>query len=178
MKNAAPLFVLAVVLGCASAEKAPPPKSPEPAPAAPVKPSPEEDLAAARAIFEANIKAIQEKDKEAYIATYRADPRLVRAGADGISLGYEDFAKGVSPTGSEDWPEKLIAEKMEVHWIRPGVVYGSYHYTVTIKGVTTQGVSERVFIEVEGQWRIAVTTAFETPAKAPEKKADPKPTEG
>ena len=50
--------------------------------------------------------------------------------------------------------------------VAPGVVYGTYHYRVTQRGVTSEGISERVFIRTPQGWKIAVSTAFGLPANA------------
>lgn len=130
---------------------------------APGASSPEADVAAARALFEKNLQAIQDKNREAYLSTYREDARLVRAGFEGPKLGFDGLADGAAPTGSDEWPEKLVADHVQLHPIAPGVVYGSYRYTVTFDGVTTSGLSERVFLKDGDDWVIAVTTAFEGP---------------
>lgn len=147
-------FVLPLVFlaACASTP------APAPAPAAP-PPTAEADLAAAKGLFERNIRAIQDKDRDAYLACYRADERLIRAGADGAKLGFEELAAQTSSVAA-DWPSSLEAKDLVVHPIAPGVVYGTYRYKVTIKGVTTEGLSERVFVRDPEGWRIAVSTAF------------------
>src|SRR5687768_3091265 len=101
--------------------------------------SPDVDLKEARTLFEANIRAIQEKNREAYLACYREDELLVRAGPEGVKLGYAELAAGTATTGSDKWPSSLEASEVVVHWIQPGVVYGAYKYRVTIAGVTTEG---------------------------------------
>ncbi|MEQ9502748.1 MAG: nuclear transport factor 2 family protein [Deltaproteobacteria bacterium] len=145
-------FALLMLCACASTPPAPPP--------APAAPTVEEDLAAAKALFERNIQAIQDKDRDAYLACYRQDEGLIRAGAEGTKLGFEAFAAQTSSVASE-WPESLVAKDLVVHAVAPGVVYGAYRYAVTIKGVTTEGLSERVFIRGDDGWHIAVSTAFQ-----------------
>lgn len=140
------LVVTALLFGCATA--------PAPAPVVPT------DLTAVRALFERNIQAIRDKDRDAYLACYRADDRLVRAGKEGVKLGFEPLAAQTSSVAST-WPTALEATDMVVHPIAPGVAYGAYRYRVTIAGVTTEGLSERVFVRGDEGWRIAVTTAFE-----------------
>lgn len=120
---------------------------------------PEAEIAAARVVFERNLQAIQDKNREAYLGCYRADPRLVRAGDDGVSLGFADLASGTS-TAPETWPTRLEASEMSLHPVAPGVVYGSYHYEVEIEGKVSSGWSERVFVKTPDGFRIAVTTAF------------------
>ena len=123
------------------------------------------DETAARAVFEANIAAIQARDREAYLACYAPTERLVRAGPEGPLLGFSELAEGTPATGSDDWPERLEADDLQVHWLAPGVVYGSYRYRVTIDGEMTEGLSERVFLrQPDGTWLVAVSTAFGDPA--------------
>lgn len=120
----------------------------------------ESQLDGARALFERNIGAIQERNREAYLDCYRADDGLVRAGDEGVELGYTGLADGTAATGHDDWPESLEASDLQVHWIADGVVYGAYRYVVVIDGVRSEGWSERVFIRRDGRWWIAVTTAY------------------
>ncbi len=143
---------LLLVAACASA--------PPPAPAPPPPPTVDAELAEAKALFERNIRAIQEKDRDAYLACYRADERLVRAGPEGAKLGFEELAAQTSSVAS-GWPSSLEATDIVVHPITSGVVYGAYRYRVTINGVTTEGLSERVFVRDSEGWRIAVSTAFQ-----------------
>src|SRR5690349_1534512 len=50
------------------------------------------DLEAARRLFEANLQAIRDKDKDAYLACYLQSDRLVRSGPPGFDLGYAGLA--------------------------------------------------------------------------------------
>lgn len=118
------------------------------------------DLAAAKGVFMRNIEAIQQRDKEAYLACYRSDESLVRAGLGGLKMGFDELATGTPTTASDAWPSTLEASDIELRWLQSGVVYGAYRYRVVIDGVETTGLSERVFIRDGGDWRIAVTTAF------------------
>lgn len=120
------------------------------------------DTAEARALFEANIDAIHKRNREAYLATYAHGPTLARNGPTGLELGYD----GWSARRDSTWPDTLIARNLKVVPIKPGVVYGTYCYTVTQNGTTTSGVSERLFVKTEEGWKIAVTTAFGLPAGA------------
>jgi len=120
------------------------------------------DTAQARALFEANIDAIHKRNRAAYLETYEHTPTLARNGPEGLELGYE----GWSARRDSAWPDTLIARNLRVVPIRPGVVYGTYCYTVTQNGTTTSGVSERVFVKTAEGWKIAVTTAFGLPAGA------------
>lgn len=119
------------------------------------------DLAAARELFERNVRAIQERDREAYLACYLAGPDLVRTGPEGIADGFAPLAEGTPATGSEDWPASLEARDLELRRLRPGVVYGTYRYRAVIDGLVRSGLSERVFLETDGGWRIAVSTALD-----------------
>ncbi len=121
------------------------------------------DTLEARRLFEENIDAIHKRDRARYLATYLHTNALARNGPAGLELGYE----GWSARRDSTWPDTLIARNLRVHPVAPGVVYGTYCYTVTQKDTTSSGVSERVFVKTPEGWRIAVTTAFGLPAGAP-----------
>lgn len=123
----------------------------------------ESDTVAARRVFEENIDAIHKRDRGRYLATYLQTSTLARNGPTGLQLGFEDWSARRDST----WPDTLIARNLRVVPIRPGVVYGTYCYTVTQKDTTSSGVSERIFVKTNQGWRIAVTTAFGLPAGAP-----------
>jgi len=120
------------------------------------------DTIEARHLFEQNIDAIHKRDRERYLATYLHSDALARNGPAGLQLGYESWGARRDST----WPDTLIANNLRVLSIRPGVVYGTYCYTVTQKDTTSRGVSERIFVKTPEGWRIAVTTAFGLPAGA------------
>ena len=121
------------------------------------------DTVEARRLFEENIDAIHKRDRARYLATYLHTDALARNGPAGLELGYE----GWSARRDSTWPDTLVARNLRVHPVTPGVVYGTYCYTVTQKDTTSSGVSERVFVKTPEGWRIAVTTAFGLPAGAP-----------
>jgi hypothetical protein len=121
------------------------------------------DTAAARRLFQENIDAIHKRDRDRYLATYLHTGNLARNGPAGLELGYENWSARRDST----WPDTLVASNLRVIPIAPGVVYGTYCYTVTQKDTTSSGVSERVFVKTPEGWRIAVTTAFGLPAGAP-----------
>jgi hypothetical protein len=123
------------------------------------------DTVEARQLFEQNIDAIHKRDRARYLATYLHTEALARNGPAGLELGYE----GWSARRDSTWPDTLVAQNLRVHSIAPGVVYGTYCYTVTQKDTTSSGVSERVFVKRPEGWKIAVTTAFGLPAGAPAK---------
>ncbi len=145
--------VVALIAGCAN--QSPPAMSP--ALSAP------SDTIEARRLFEENIDAIHKRDRARYLATYSQSPTLARNGPGGLQLGYADWSARRDTT----WPDTLVAENLRVVPITRGVVYGTYCYRVTQTGVTTSGVSERVFIKTLTGWKIAVTTAFGLPAGEP-----------
>jgi len=121
------------------------------------------DTAGARRLFEENIDAIHKRDRGRYLATYIHTNSLARSGPGGLELGYD----GWSARRDSTWPDTLIARNLRVIPVAPGVVYGTYCYTVTQMDTTSSGVSERVFVKTPEGWRIAVTTAFGLPAGAP-----------
>lgn len=114
------------------------------------------DTIEARRLFEENIDAIHKRDRQRYLATYLHSTTLGRNGASGLELGYDNWSARRDST----WPDTLVAKNLRVLPISPGVVYGSYCYTVTQHDTTTSGVSERIFVKTSQGWRIAVTTAF------------------
>lgn len=118
------------------------------------------DLAAARALFEQNITAIQQRDREAYLACYLASDLLARGGPQGIDTGFAELEAGTAPSGSDDWPVRLTARDLQLHWLADGLVYGTYRYHVDYGGELVEGLSERVFRRTVAGWRIVVTTAF------------------
>ncbi len=135
------------------------------APAA-VAASPErlaEDVAAARALFEANLAAIAARDRDAYLACYQRSERLARTGPGGVLLGYDGLAAGAG----EGWPEVFEAQDLRLVPVAPGYVYGTYRYRVRFDGDEQTGLSERLFMETPEGWRIGVTTAFPAPAGTP-----------
>ena len=121
------------------------------------------DTIEVRRLFEENIDAIHKRDRARYFATYLHSGTLARNGPTGLQLGYENWSARRDST----WPDTLIATNLRVQPIAPGVVYGTYCYTVTQKDTTSSGVSERIFVKTLEGWRIAVTTAFGLPAGAP-----------
>ena len=121
------------------------------------------DTIEARRLFEENIDAIHKRDRARYLATYLHSASLARNGPGGLDLGYENWSARRDST----WPDTLIARNLRVMPISPGVVYGTYCYTVTQHDTTTSGVSERIFVKTSQGWRIAVTTAFGLPVGQP-----------
>jgi hypothetical protein len=121
------------------------------------------DTAGARRLFEENIDAIHKRDRSRYLETYLHTDALARNGPTGLELGYANWSARRDST----WPDTLIARNLRVLSVAPGVVYGTYCYTVTQNDTTTSGTSERVFVKTAEGWRIAVTTAFGLPAGVP-----------
>jgi imidazolonepropionase-like amidohydrolase len=123
-----------------------------------------DDLSDARAVFETNLAAIVAKDKDAYLSTYLQSPSLARTGPAGFSLGYEDLAASAG-TG---WPDTFEGRDLRLVQVQPGVVYGTYRYRVRYGADESSGISERLFLRTAGgEWKIAVTSAFENPPGTP-----------
>jgi imidazolonepropionase-like amidohydrolase len=120
------------------------------------------DTAEARRVFEGNISAIHQRDRGRYLSYYLASDRLARTGPGGLELGFENWSARRDST----WPDTLVARDLRLVSVAPGVVYGTYHYRVTQQGVTSEGVSERVFVRTPQGWKIAVSTAFGLPVNA------------
>jgi imidazolonepropionase-like amidohydrolase len=114
------------------------------------------DLAAARSLFEKNLQAIRDKNKDAYLSCYLDSPGFARTGSTGFELGYADLAKNAG----QGWPDHFSAEDLRLTPIRPGVIYGTYRYRVRYGAREDEGLSERVFLKTEKGWKIAVSTAF------------------
>ena len=148
-----------LALLCATAACAPVQTNPRASPAR----SESSDTLEARRVFEENIDAIHKRDRARYLATYLHSEGLARNGPAGLELGYE----GWSARRDSTWPDTLVARNLRVHPLAPGVVYGTYCYTVTQKDTTSSGVSERVFVKTPEGWKIAVTTAFGLTPGAP-----------
>jgi imidazolonepropionase-like amidohydrolase len=107
----------------------------------------DDDLAAAKELFERNLDAIKKQDREAYLACYLQNDALVRTGPTGYQLGFADHA-AQSP-------------------IDPGIVYGTYRYRVSYDGDEHRGISERLFVKTGDSWKIALTGAIDTPDSPP-----------
>ena len=120
------------------------------------------DTAEARRVFEGNISAIHGRDRVRYLSYYLESDRLARTGPGGLELGFENWSARRDST----WPDTLIARDLRLVPVVPGIVYGTYHYRVTQRGVTSEGISERVFVRTPQGWKIAVSTAFGLPANA------------
>lgn len=121
------------------------------------------DLKSARAVFEQNIAAIREKNRDKYISLYLNSDKLIRLGPAGFVTGYESFAQGAG--GS--WPDTIEATDMRLTPVRLGVVYGTYRYRVRYGAREIIGISERLFVETPDGWKIGLTGAIDTPANVP-----------
>ncbi|HTS02960.1 MAG TPA: amidohydrolase family protein [Thermoanaerobaculia bacterium] len=121
------------------------------------------DVDEARALFEKNLATIQKRDKAAYLACYLDSDRLVRVAAGGPVLGVEDFAR----QAGEKWPDTLAADDLRLTPVSPGVVYGTYRYRVRYGAEEHSGLSERLFLKTPKGWRIAVTSAWDSPPGTP-----------
>jgi len=120
-----------------------------------------DDIAGARAVFDANVNAIRQKNLDAYLSCYLHSPLLVRGGPTGFTTGYDEFAKARGP-----WPDSIEASDVHLTQLQPGWVYGTYRYRVRYGSQEVAGLSERLFVKTAAGWKITATTAFQpaTPA--------------
>ncbi len=114
------------------------------------------ESAEARRLFEKNIQAIRDKNREAYLTCYLESEGLARTGPEGFELGYADLAA----TAGQGWPDHITADDLRLTSVRPGVVYGTYRYRVRYGAREDSGISERIFLDTPRGWKIAVSTAF------------------
>jgi len=124
----------------------------------------DQDLAQARRLFEANLEAIRQRDREAYLACYLRADTLARAGPDGLRLGYREHAE---QSTDDSWPDRFEGYDLRLVPVRPGIVYGTYRYRVVYGDDESAGLSERLFLKTDEGWRIAVTSAFAAPPGTP-----------
>src|SRR5258708_2999705 len=115
------------------------------------------DVAGARAVLEAKIKAIRERNGEAYLSYYLHSPALVRGGAEGFDTGFDSFAKGAGA----QWPDLIEANDIHLTPLQPGIVYGTYRYRVRFGSDEHVGISERLFVSRPDGWKIVVTGAID-----------------
>jgi imidazolonepropionase-like amidohydrolase len=122
-----------------------------------------DDIAGARAVFDANVNAIKQKNLDAYLSYYLHSPLLVRGGPSGFTTGYDEFAKARGP-----WPDSIEASDVHLTPLQPGWVYGTYRYRVRYAGGDEHsGISERLFVKTPDGWKIAVTGAIDAPPGTP-----------
>jgi imidazolonepropionase-like amidohydrolase len=131
--------------------------------ASPLLAAPAGDLAAARAVFDANVNAIRQRNRDAYLSYYLHSPALVRGGPEGFATGFDSFAKGAGG----NWPDLIEANDIHLTPLQPGMVYGTYRYRVRYGSDEHVGISERLFVNTPDGWKIAVTGAIDAPAGTP-----------
>src|SRR6185503_14660450 len=83
-------------------------------PANPTHATPSSDLTAARAVFQANLDAIRDRDREAYLACYLQSESLARTGAAGFRLGYDELAR----ESGQGWPDHFDASDLKLVAVR------------------------------------------------------------
>ena len=109
----------------------------------------EEDVAAARALFEKNLQSIRDKDRDAYrpatsSPTGWCAPARTASSSD---------TPGLAATAGEGWPDHIAADDLRLTPVRPGLVYGTYRYRVRYGKEEVSGLSERLFVETPEGWR-------------------------
>ncbi len=122
-----------------------------------------DDLSDARAVFEGNLAAIREHNRDKYLSYYLHSDLLVRGGPTGFTTGYDDFAKGAGA----QWPDLIEGSDIHLTPLQPGWVYGTYRYRVRYGAEEHSGISERLFVKTPDGWKIAVTGAVDTPPVTP-----------
>lgn len=120
------------------------------------------EVAAARAVFERNLDAIRSRNREAYLKTYLESDNFAASTLEGLVTGFDRFAAQES-----SWPDTFDASDLELVRIAPGVVYGTYRYRVRYGTDEVSGLSQRVFVETDDGWKIAVTGAMASPPGTP-----------
>jgi imidazolonepropionase-like amidohydrolase len=121
------------------------------------------DVDAARKVFDGNLNAIREQNREKYLSYYLNSENLVRGGPTGFITGWDDFNKARGP-----FPVQFEATDIHLTPLRPGLVYGTYRYRVRYAaGDEHTGISERLFVQTPGGWKIALTGAVDTPPGTP-----------
>jgi len=125
------------------------------------------DLAGARGVFERNLDAIRNHDAQAYLSCYLRSPLLARTGATGFALGYDSLAAGVG----QGWPDLFEGLDLRLTPVHDGLVYGTYRYRVRYGATEQAGLSERLFVNTSGGWKIAMTSAFAAPGTPPPPRA-------
>src|SRR5260370_21974419 len=78
-------------------------------------------IAGARAVFDANVNAIKQKNLDAYLSYYLHSPLLVRGGPSGFTTGYDESAKPRAP-----WPSSIETSAVHLTHLPPGSLYGTY----------------------------------------------------
>lgn len=121
------------------------------------------DIAAARSVFDQNIAAIRQRDRDRYLSFYLHDPKLVRTGPSGFTTGFEEHAR----QAGERWPDEIEASDIHLTSLQPGLVYGTYRYRVRYGAEEHSGISERLFTNTPDGWKIALTGAIDTPPGTP-----------
>ena len=121
------------------------------------------DVDAARAVFDQNIGAIRQRDRDRYLSLYLHDAKLVRTGPTGFATGFDDFSKGAGTR----WPDQIEASDIHLTPLQPGLVYGTYRYRVRYGAEEHSGISERMFVKTADGWKIALTGAIDAPPGTP-----------
>ena len=121
---------------------------------------PASDLAAARAVFEKNLQAIRDQDRDGYLACYLESERLVRTGPGGVRprlcrtrrRSRRHRRRGLAR------PHRRRGPPPDPDPSRRGLRHLPLPRALRQEEVS--GISERLFIATPKGWKIAVSTAF------------------
>src|SRR5262249_41224841 len=84
-------------------------------------------------------------------------------GPEGFALSYDSLAAGVGG----GWPDYFEGLNLRLTPVQGGIVYGTYRYRVRYGATEQQGLSERLFVDTNAGWKIAMTSAFAATPRVP-----------
>ena len=122
------------------------------------------DIHAARSVFEQNIGAIRQRDRDRYLSYYLHDRRGSCAADPPASLPASTISRRQRALAG---PTPIEATDIHLTSLAAGLVYGTYRYRVRYGAVEHSGISERMFVKTPDGWKIALTGAIDAPPGTP-----------